>query len=54
VNATPEAARAVMEDLKREAGAQPDTRKGTRWAVELGRAAATIEQAYNLEESDDD
>jgi hypothetical protein len=52
--APPAAATAVMEDLKRLAAAQPDTRQGGRWAIELARAAATIEQAYSLEEPDDD
>jgi hypothetical protein len=51
--APPAAATAVMEDLKRLAAAQPSTRQGGRWAVELARAAATIEQVYGLGAADE-
>lgn len=44
------AALGVVYELRTRAEDQPDTRKGARWAVELGRAAATIEQVYELGE----
>jgi hypothetical protein len=50
--ATSEAARAVVEDLRDHADRQPDTRRGARWAAELARAAATVEQVYGLEDNE--
>jgi hypothetical protein len=54
MNATPEMAKTVRDDLLKLASEQKDTRPGRRWANELARAAGTITYVYNLENSDDE